>query len=571
MSSVKLAKLSRPRLAGVHARERLFARLDECRRDAAALWLWGPPGAGKTTLAASWLDARELRALWYQVDAGDADPASFFYHLGLGAQGAGLSKKVHLPLLTPEYLPDLGGFTRRWFRALCQGLPQPSVLVFDNVQEAPQGSPLALLLREALGELPASTHALLLSRSEPPAEHARLRASRTLAELGWPEQRLTAPEAVHIAADGRAPSALDIAALLERCDGWAAGLTLLLEHARATGGVGDAPQTRQALFDYFAAELLDRLAPRTQHLLLRTALLPWVSVAMAETLADDSDAGAQLEGLRRKHLFTERGVGTQPTYQYHALFREFLQQRLQQGGGAGEQSELAARSARLLDEAGQPEAALPLYLQAGDTPAAVKLVLAHAAQLAAQGRLQTLAAWIATLPAGTTQALPWLGYWLGMCRLGSDPPAARASFEVAFARFGDAPDTIGLCLAAAGVVESFNIEFQTFTPFDRWIEEIDRLLDAQPSFPNPAVELAVLGALVGALVMRRPESARLRLHVQRTHALLGSTTEINVRVASACRLLQYCAFLEAFELAADRDLAEIQSLGEPGLRHAVIA
>lgn len=561
----KLAKLSRPRLSGVHARERLFARLDECRRDAAALWLWGPPGVGKTTLAASWLDARELRALWYQVDAGDADPASFFYHLGLGAQGAGLSKKVHLPLLTPESLPDLGGFTRRWFRALCAGLPQPSVLVFDNVHEAPPGSPLALMLREALGELPAGTHALLVSRDEPPAEHARLRASRTLAELGWPELRLSADEAAHIAAEGRALPALDTASLLQRCDGWAAGLTLLLEHARATGGVSDAPQTRQALFDYFAAELFDRLPSKTQRLLLRTALLPWISVAMAETLADDGEAGAVLEGLRRKHLFTERRAGTPPSYQYHALFREFLQQRLQQGSDAHEQSQLASRSARLLAEAAQPDAALPLYLQAGDTQAAVRLVLQQAPQLAAQGRLQTLAAWIAALPAATTEALPWLGYWLGMCQLGRDPPAARVVLEAAFERFEAGGDALGQAVAVAAILETHNIEFHDFTRLDPWIDRLGRLLSSPPPFPDPAFELAVYSSMLGAMTMRRPEPALLELYSARVRLLLDAVHDVNARVGGAIRLLQYHTFMS--DLAAgDPLVAYIQlHLSDPRL------
>src|SRR5207253_2543083 len=127
--------------------------------------------------------------------------ASFFYHLGLGAKHAGLSRKVHLPLLTPEYMPDLGGFTRRYFRSLFQGLPQPCVLVLDNVQDAPEGSPFSAVMRDALAELPQGANAILVSRAEPPAEHARLRASQVLAELGAEELRLTEAEASHIAAN----------------------------------------------------------------------------------------------------------------------------------------------------------------------------------------------------------------------------------------------------------------------------------------------------------------------------------------------------------------------------------
>lgn len=45
----------------------------------------GPPGAGKTTLAASYLDSQKRPLLWYQLDEGDADAATFFHYLGLAA------------------------------------------------------------------------------------------------------------------------------------------------------------------------------------------------------------------------------------------------------------------------------------------------------------------------------------------------------------------------------------------------------------------------------------------------------------------------------------------------------
>ncbi len=84
--SPQLAKLTRPRLHQAVARERLFAVLDEAREHKPAICVVGPPGAGKTTLVASWLDAHGIKGIWYQVDPGDADLATFFYYLGEAAK-----------------------------------------------------------------------------------------------------------------------------------------------------------------------------------------------------------------------------------------------------------------------------------------------------------------------------------------------------------------------------------------------------------------------------------------------------------------------------------------------------
>jgi LuxR family maltose regulon positive regulatory protein len=99
------------------------------------VWIVGPPGAGKTTLVVSYLQVRELTCLWYQVDSGDADPASFYY-LAQALPQARAARREPLRLLTPEYPADLPGFTRRFFRALYVRLPPGAVLVLDNFQEA---------------------------------------------------------------------------------------------------------------------------------------------------------------------------------------------------------------------------------------------------------------------------------------------------------------------------------------------------------------------------------------------------------------------------------------------------
>jgi ATP/maltotriose-dependent transcriptional regulator MalT len=81
---ITLAKFSRPRLYDVLRRERLFARLDAAREHP-IVWIAAPPGAGKSTLIASYVEARKAPGIWFQVDAGDADPGTFFHYLAAAA------------------------------------------------------------------------------------------------------------------------------------------------------------------------------------------------------------------------------------------------------------------------------------------------------------------------------------------------------------------------------------------------------------------------------------------------------------------------------------------------------
>ena len=91
MKSVSHAKIAPPRLHRAIPRERLFNRLDSLA-DYPVTWISSPAGSGKTTLIANWLDDRKLSCLWYQIDAGDGDIATFFYYLGLAAKKAAPKK-----------------------------------------------------------------------------------------------------------------------------------------------------------------------------------------------------------------------------------------------------------------------------------------------------------------------------------------------------------------------------------------------------------------------------------------------------------------------------------------------
>ncbi|MBK9326855.1 MAG: hypothetical protein IPN00_11175 [Hydrogenophilales bacterium] len=302
---VGLAKLTPPSATGLLPRERLFARLDAAFQQRLA-WIAAPAGSGKTSLAASWLAARGPAPVWYRVDADDADPANFFHYLALAAGDPG----ADLPALTPEYLPGLATFARRFFRALFAALPTPFVLVLDNYQEVPAASPLHGLVDILAEELPVGGGLLAISRLGPPPALARACARGMVLDYG--DLRFTPAETADLF---RLLGLSDADRVHAASDGWAVGIVLT---ARGSGsGFAGAGQSRQALFDFIAAEFFDPLPAERREFLLRVGVLPVVTEGLCVALTGDSRGLAWLDELRREHLFITVQARGERAYEFH--------------------------------------------------------------------------------------------------------------------------------------------------------------------------------------------------------------------------------------------------------------
>lgn len=535
------AKITRPALSGAVQRKRIFTCLDS-RPGRPISWVSAPGGSGKSTLVASYLDARNLPCIWYQCDEGDSDLATFFYYLGLAAKKAAPRHKTPLPLLTPEYLAGIPTFTRRYFETLCSRLISVSTkggkagftIVLDNYQDIPADAPFHTMLATGLDAIPDGIHFVIISRNEPPAAFARLQAQGRINLLHQNEIRFTLEEATELV-QGRIPDlgTEQIQAMHEKTKGWAAGLILMLESGRL-GGTNAASTdgfSYDRVFDYFAGELFNKTEQGLQEFLLKSAFLPVLTVALADKLTGTGNAERILSSLHRHHLFTERFAGGGHTYQYHPLFRAFLQNRAESTFFADTLATIRQQSARLLEQAGQTEDAARLYADAGDLEGLGRLVILHARELLMQGRSKTVEEWLAGIPGAMVEQNPWLLYWAGICLFPLAMPHAREYLEKAFELFKSGDDLTGIYLAWAGIVDTYAFGFDEWNQLDGYITIFEELRKNYPSFPSQELDLIASSRMLMSLNLRKTDQPQwVQEWLQRVSALLQENPSFDIQM-----------------------------------------
>ncbi len=510
-SAAILGKLAPPRLGRVFDRERLFGVLDGLS-ERPAIWLAAGPGAGKSTLVATWLRSRGLPTLWLQVDPADADPATFVQSLD-ALLTSGAAAAIALPAFRADDLSDLAGALRRRLRLFMQHRAPPWVLVFDNHQELPADSVLHAALAACLEEVPRSVQCIFVSREVPPLSYARALVQQQLVSVDADSLRFDASETLALTRLHGHPDAFAVA--LDAAQGWAGGLTLML-----LGSPRDARlpslAVRQHLFDYFAGEVLARMPHADQHSLCAIACLPSATAELAVAVSGNLDATLLLERLAAQSLFTDRREGAPTVFVFHALFSEFLRKHFERTHTADEWRALLRRAGNVLDAAGQFDAALPRLIAAGDGRAAEALLLRTAASFVADGRTEALRQLIDQLPEAHRERLR---YWRGFSALDTDPEQALSDLQGTFRKCADAGDVDGQLAAAAGACTAL-ISTGRVKELDRWLD-VFSTYGVRAAVRQPEdVEMCWVPGMLAAVVYRAPWHALAENLAERAERLL---------------------------------------------------
>jgi LuxR family maltose regulon positive regulatory protein len=359
-----------------------------------------PAGFGKTVLALDWLAGRNEPVAWLSLDALDNDADRFFVHLG-----AALGRVPGLEL-AGEVLTGLPASSAQDpsapVLAALEGAPPGTVLVLDDVHlvETPR---VWTFLGRVVGDGPPGLRIALLTREDPPLRLGRLRVSGELLEIRERDLRFREDESARffgsVGPDGLSPAG--VARLLERTEGWAAGLRLAAAALQTAEDVNAAAESfggsHELLVDYLLEEALRGRRPELQRFLMETSILPRFTVEGCRAVTGDPGAAHHLAAVEEANLFLSSLDGERRWFRYHHLFAELLSFRLERLD-PDRVPVLRERAARWFEEQGELTEALAQASRVPDRRLLVRLLDRHGYDMLGRSEFASFSRWLDEIP-----------------------------------------------------------------------------------------------------------------------------------------------------------------------------
>jgi LuxR family maltose regulon positive regulatory protein len=357
-----------------------------------------PAGYGKTTLLSQWA-ARDVRPFgWVSIDERDDDPFVFLRHVVAAIDqiepiGPQVAEAFARPgdSIWEAIVPRLS--------AELSSRASPFVIVLDGA-DALESTDSVEAIGILIDNIPSGSMIALAGRALPALPIAALRVAGPLLEIGPYELALSRREAeILLRASGLELDANEIAGLLQRTEGWAAGLHLAALASQDGDGVaeplglGDFTGDDRHVADYLRSEYLSRVPPGLLRFLRRTSVLERMCVPLCNAVLRSKSSAVALQAIERANLFLLRLDHHRGWYRYHHLFRDLLQRELEE-----QKPDLVAvlhrRAAAWYEAHHDPESALFHAHAGGDIDDAARILSSIALQVHNSGRVAVVEGWL---------------------------------------------------------------------------------------------------------------------------------------------------------------------------------
>jgi LuxR family transcriptional regulator, maltose regulon positive regulatory protein len=372
-----------------------------------------PAGFGKTTLVAQWESSATGTPsfAWLSLDPGDNDAGRLWWHVVWSLQRACPQFRAEniLPALRVQ-APDFAGTVVPLLVNELSAVPEPVVLVMDDYQVITDRGchdQVAFLLLN----LPPAVRLVVITRVYPPLPLAELEAAGELVTVGARELRFATAEAGQLiaAAAGVELSQPDLGDLVDRTEGWPAGLYLaalsLRGHPSPTTFIRQFTGSSRFIIDFLAEEVLRRQPPDIRQFLVRTSILSRLCAPLCDAVTASADTAELIDVLQRENLFVVQLDDTRRWFRYHQLFGQALRSEL-----ARTEPDIVAtlheRASAWYRQSGLADEAIGHARAAGDVSGIIDLIAEHWYAHVNTGQVGTVRGWLRALGDDTVGAHP---------------------------------------------------------------------------------------------------------------------------------------------------------------------
>lgn len=425
-----------------------------------------PGGYGKTTLMREFVANLPGAAFcWLSLDKADASLPIFLQQLDR-------TLARYLPpggvfSYSPDRVYTAQAEVRNLARMIAVGLAGHSqdrlIIVMDDLHHVGFSGPVVTFVDALIHHLPPSVHLVIACRGRPPLSMGRLQARREVVTLTAGDLSFTPDEVQRLFQQclGLEVSDPMLRAIHAQTEGWVTALLLLgailrpLPQADWAGMLSRFP-TGGAIFDFLEEEVFAPQPNSIQDFLLSTCMLSVLHPRVIERMLGIVGAAAVLQELEARSLFITPTLSGGSAYQYHPLFRRFLQQQVKVRRGEQEERRLQVAAGQIYESLGDLAQAIEHYLAAGEFGRATPLMAEVVDALLKALRHEVVQAWLQRVPVELLDTDPDLVYtraqlsgWLA--QLDSLPVLYQRALELYELR----GDHRGLCRALSWVTSRF--------------------------------------------------------------------------------------------------------------------
>ncbi|MFC4559440.1 BTAD domain-containing putative transcriptional regulator [Virgibacillus kekensis] len=378
-------------------------------------------GYGKSTALTLFVHDTCPETCWYSISQSDDDILPFLNKLvhALRSKYPSFGKVILLELEQLDHYisaEQIRSLVSAFINEVME-IKKDIILILDDFHHAGNSAEINQWASLLVEYIPENLHLILSTRQKPKwSIIPKLRMKGDLLDISQRELVLTSEEMEHVLEDIYEVEFMDedLQKIHQFTEGWPIAFSMFVQHIQSETTIDHVLENRQTslqdLFDYLASEVLSKQSMIIQQFLLQSSVIDVLTADISDEVLQINGSEEILAGLVEQNLFIVEGDGGH--YRYHALFRTFLENKLEKNFPQ-EFTNLHTRAAKYYERIYHTETALYHYRKVRSYDTVAHLLYKQGTKLLRSGRLQHLYDLLDELPVNIKDKYPLLYFYLG--------------------------------------------------------------------------------------------------------------------------------------------------------------